>query len=153
MKERPSAAYPLILSTGRIKNQWHTMTRTGRSAKLVRGLDGPFVELHPEAAEAAGIEEGFAVRVVSSRGAFEARAVLSEGIEAGTVFVPFHWGELWTSGGSVNGVTHGAVCPTSKQPELNGAAVRLEPVATAGERQEVARDSTHTAIEKTGGQA
>lgn len=90
LKERPSAAYPLTLSTGRIKNQWHTMTRTGRSANLVRGLDGPFVEIHPEAAEAAEISAEDVVRLVSSRRSFEARAVLSEGIEPGTAFVLFH---------------------------------------------------------------
>ena len=140
--EPASEGYPLTLSTGRIKNQWHTMTRTGRSAKLTRGLDGPFVEVHPEAAEASEIEDGAGVRVVSARGGFEARAVLTDGIEPGTVFAPFHWGELWSSGGSVNGATHGAVCPTSKQPELNGAAVRLEPVAPmeesrAGEQRRI----------------
>lgn len=152
LREQPSAVYPLTLSTGRIKNQWHTMTRTGRSAKLVRGLDGPFVEIHPEAAEAAEISAEDVVRVVSSRESFEARAVISAGIEPGTVFVPFHWGELWTSGGSVNGATHGAVCPTSKQPELNGAAVRLEPAGKdAGEAEN--QKMRLGATEKTGGLA
>jgi ferredoxin-nitrate reductase len=130
LREPASDDYPLTLSTGRIKNQWHTMSRTGRSAKLVKGLNGPFVEIHPEAAEAAGIESEDSVRIVSARGSFEARAVVSESIRPGAVFVPFHWGALWTSGGSVNEATHGAICPTSKQPELNGAAVRLQPVAT-----------------------
>ena len=127
LRERPSDEYPLTLSTGRIKNQWHTMTRTGRSAKLTKGLDGPFVEIHPEAA--GELENGDRVRVASTRGAFEARAIVTDGIQPGTVFVPFHWGELWTSGGSVNGATHDALCPVSKQPELNGAAVRLESAA------------------------
>jgi ferredoxin-nitrate reductase len=65
LHEGSSSEYPLVLSTGRIKNQWHTMTRTGRSEKLTRGLSGPFVMLHPEAAGAAGVEDGEAVRVVS----------------------------------------------------------------------------------------
>ena len=133
LREPPSRRYPLTLSTGRIKNQWHTMTRTGRSAKLTRALDGPFVELHPGTAAAAEIEEGSRVNVVSSRGRFKARAVLTGAIEPGTVFAPFHWGELWTEGGSVNDATHGAYCPTSKQPELNGAAVRVEPVISEQE--------------------
>ncbi len=67
-------------------------------------------------------------RVVSARGAFEARVVVTDGVEPGTVFVPFHWGDLWTDGGSVNDVTHGATDPVSGQPELKGAAVRVEPV-------------------------
>ena len=55
--------YPLVLSTGRLKNQWHTMTRTGRSAKLTKGLTGPFVMLHPEAAERSGVADGEPARV------------------------------------------------------------------------------------------
>lgn len=127
LREPRSRRYPLTLSTGRIKNQWHTMTRTGRSAKLTRGTDGPFVELHPETAAAAGIADGDQTSIVSARGGFRARASLTDAIEPGTVFAPFHWGALWTSLGSVNDATHGAYCPVSRQPELNGAAVRVEP--------------------------
>lgn len=128
LHEPPGEEYPLTLSNGRVKNQWHMMSRTGRSEKLMRGLeDGPFVEIHPEAAEEAGIEDGKPTRIVSARGSFKARAVITEGIEPGTVFAPFHWGDLWTGDGSLNNTTHDAACPTSKQPELKGAAVRLEP--------------------------
>ncbi|MCA1719138.1 MAG: molybdopterin-dependent oxidoreductase, partial [Actinobacteria bacterium] len=128
LHEPPSEEYPLTLSNGRVKNQWHTMTRTGRSDKLMKGLeDGPFVEIHPEAAGEAGVEDGEPTRIVSARGAFTARAVVTEDVEIGTVFAPFHWGDLWTGDGSLNNTTHDAACPTSKQPELKGAAVRLEP--------------------------
>ncbi|MBA3475082.1 MAG: nitrate reductase [Rubrobacter sp.] len=128
LHEPSSEEYPLTLSNGRVKNQWHMMSRTGRSETLMKGLeDGPFVEIHPEAAEEAGIEDGKPTRIVSARGSFKARAVVTEGIEPGTVFAPFHWGDLWTGDGSLNNATHGAACPTSKQPELKGAAVRLEP--------------------------
>ncbi len=127
LREPPGEEYPLTLSTGRVKNQWHTMTRTGRSNKLTRGLDGTFVEVHPEAAGRAGIHDGDQVRVVSARGGFTARAVVTEEIEPGTAFVPFHWGDLWTEGGSVNEATHDAADLVSKQPELKGAAVRVEP--------------------------
>ncbi|MEW6637401.1 MAG: nitrate reductase, partial [Actinomycetota bacterium] len=133
LKETPDGEYPLVLSTGRVKNQWHTMTRTGRSEKLMRGLEGgPFVELHPEAANAAGVRNGETVRVVSKRGEFLARAAVTEGIEIGTAFVPFHWGDFWTESGSVNEATHPAADPVSKQPELKGAAVRIEPADAGG---------------------
>lgn len=128
LHEQPDEEYPLTLSTGRVKNQWHTMTRTGRSGKLMKGLDGPFVEVHPKAAGEAGIKEGEATRIVSARGWFAARAVVTEDIEPGTVFAPFHWGDLWTGDGSLNNATHDAADPISKQPELKGAAVRLEAV-------------------------
>ncbi len=127
LHEPASEEYPLVLSTGRIKNQWHTMTRTGRSEKLMKGLDGSFVEVHPEAAKAAGLKDGKPARIVSARGSFEARVVVTKDIEPGTIFAPFHWGDLWTGNGSLNNTTHDATCPTSKQPELKGAAVRLEP--------------------------
>ena len=111
-----------------MKNQWHMMSRTGRSEKLMKGLEsGPFVEVHPEAAGEAGVEDGEPTRIVSSRGSFTALAVVTEDVEPGTVFAPFHWGDLWTGDGSLNNTTHDAACPTSKQPELKGAAVRLEP--------------------------
>jgi ferredoxin-nitrate reductase len=128
LHEPPSVEYPLVLSTGRVKNQWHTMTRTGRSAKLMRGLDGPFVEIHPEAALWAKVRNGGLARVVSVRGSFVARVVITESVEPGTIFAPFHWGDLWTNGGSINDATHDAADPASGQPELKGAAVRVEAI-------------------------
>lgn len=104
------------------------MTRTGRAEKLMKGLeDSPFVEVHPEAAGDAGLKDGEPARIVSVRGSFAARVVVTEEIEPGTVFAPFHWGDLWTGGGSLNNTTHDAADPVSHQPELKGAAVRLEP--------------------------
>jgi len=126
--EPVSAEFPLTLSTGRIKNQWHTMSRTGRSAKLSQGLDGPFLEMHPKAARKARVCNGEKARVLSARGSFVARVITTGEIEEGTVFAPFHWGDLWTKSGSVNDVTHDAIDPTSGQPELKGAAVRVEPI-------------------------
>jgi ferredoxin-nitrate reductase len=128
LHEPASPGFPLILSTGRIKNQWHTMSRTGRSTKLTQGLDGPFVEMHPKAARQARVCTGEEVRVVSARGSFVARLITTGEIEEGTIFAPFHWGDLWTNNGSVNDVTHDAIDPTSGQPELKGAAVRVEPI-------------------------
>ena len=128
--ETPGEEYPLVLSTGRVKNQWHTMTRTGLSDKLMRGLDGPFVEIHPEAAGEAGVWNEEQVRIVSARGSFVAKAVVTKNVEPGTVFAPFHWGDLWTEGGSLNATTHDAADPVSKEPELKGAAVRVEPAPT-----------------------
>ncbi len=103
------------------------MTRTGRSEKLTKRLDGPFVRLHPQAAKDAGLDDGDLARVVSARGSYTARAEVTDEMVPGTVFAPFHWGDLWTSGGGVNETTHGAACPVSKQPELKGAAVRVVP--------------------------
>ncbi|CAN5910424.1 nitrate reductase [soil metagenome] len=130
LHEASGDEYPLTLSTGRIKNQWHTMTRTGLSDKLTRGFDGPFVEIHRETASRAGVWNEERVRIVSARGSFLATAIVTENIEPTTVFAPFHWGDLWTDGGSLNETTHDASDPISKEPELKGAAVRVEPAPT-----------------------
>ena len=77
----------------------------------------------------------------SERGLFVARAVVTEEMQAETIFAPFHWGDLWTEGGSVNDATHDERDPISQQPELKGAAVRVERVeperATEEERATV----------------
>jgi anaerobic selenocysteine-containing dehydrogenase len=91
-----------------------------------------------------------AVDELSARGSFEERAVISDSVRPGTVFATFHWGELWTSGGGVNEATHGEVCPISKQPELNGAAVRLQPVATGEPESDEQRDYLGSASKTRG---
>ncbi len=141
LAEETSTRFPLVLSTGRLKNQWHTMTRTGRSAKLTKGLSGPFVMLHPDDAGRSGVADGEPARVVSERGSFVARTVVTQEMQGETVFAPFHWGDLWTEGGSVNDATHDERDPISRQPELKGAAVWVEQVepeeATEEERATV----------------
>ncbi|MBJ7330819.1 MAG: molybdopterin-dependent oxidoreductase [Solirubrobacteraceae bacterium] len=128
--------HPLLLTSGRVADQWHTMTRTGKSPKLRAAAGKPFVELHPDDAVAAGVADGDDVRVVSRRGFVVLRAKVTEGIAAGVAFAPFHWGALHAEGGAgiVNDTTIPAVDPTSKQPELKAAAVRIEPVRGAGLR-------------------
>ena len=120
--------YPYALITGRVKDQWHTMTRTGRSAKLLKSEKQPFLEINPSDAIGLGIGDRDRVRIVSRRGAFESRARVSEAIRAGSVFAPFHWGSLWSDDGPSNASANEAVDPRSKQPELKFAAVRVEPV-------------------------
>ncbi|MCY3734540.1 MAG: nitrate reductase catalytic subunit, partial [Chloroflexi bacterium] len=121
--------YPFALITGRVKDQWHTMTRTGHSAKLKKSERQPFLEVNPSDAVGLGIRDRDRVRVSSRRGEFEVTARVSQAIRAGSVFAPFHWGSLWADNGSSNASASEAVDPRSKQPELKFAAVRVEPVA------------------------
>ncbi len=121
--------YPLALITGRVKDQWHTMTRTGRSAKLMKSEREPFLEINPADAIGMGVRDREPVLVTSRRGTFQAPARVTETIRAGSVFAPFHWGSLWAENGSSNASASEAVDPRSKQPELKFAAVRVEPVA------------------------
>ena len=121
--------YPLALITGRVKDQWHTMTRTGRSAKLMKSEREPFLEINPSDAIGLGVRDREPVLVSSRRGSFQAPARVTDAIRAGSVFAPFHWGSLWSDNGSSNASASEAVDPRSKQPELKFAAVRVEPLA------------------------
>ena len=123
-----TAEFPLVLTTGRVKDQWHTRTRTGKVAKLNKSVPAPYVEIHEQDARALGIRHGQLVRVRSRRGVVEVAAQLSKAIRPGTVFAPFHWGALWNARSVVNLATSEAFDPRSKEPELKFAAVRLEPV-------------------------
>lgn len=118
--------YPLMLLTGRVKDQWHTRTRTGKVAKLNKSVPGPYVEIHEQDARALRIRSGMLVRVCSRRGSFEAPARVTRDIRPGCVFAPFHWGALWHPRTAPNLVTIEAFDPRSKEPELKFTAVRVE---------------------------
>jgi anaerobic selenocysteine-containing dehydrogenase len=90
--ERPSRDYPLVLTTGRVKNQWHTMTRTGKVENLLKSCRKPSVELHPQDAKRYGVQDGDFVELTSRRGKLVAQARVTAEIASGTCFVPFHWG-------------------------------------------------------------
>jgi ferredoxin-nitrate reductase len=121
--------FPLVLTTGRVAQQWHTMTRTGKSPSLLSAEPHPFVEVHPD--DAAGLPEK--VRVRSRRGSAVLRLRVSDQVPRGVAFAPFHWGALHLEAGegALNNVTSRAIDPVSKQPELKACAVRLEPVPVA----------------------
>ena len=127
----PDADHPLVLTTGRIASQWHTMTRTAKSPELVAAEPEPFLELHPDDARRAWVRDGERVRVVSRRGAVKLRVRFDETLRAGTAFAPFHWGALHAPAGAggVNDLTHRETDPVSRQPGLKATAVRVEPVA------------------------
>ncbi|MXZ62109.1 MAG: molybdopterin-dependent oxidoreductase, partial [Chloroflexi bacterium] len=124
-----SDEYPLALLTGRVKDQWHTMTRTGKVPKLMRSEREPFLEMHPDDAGHLGVADRQLVRVTSRRGSLQVRARVTDAIRSGAVFAPFHWGELWNRHAVTNAATSEATDARSKQPELKFAAVRVEPVA------------------------
>ncbi|TML05802.1 MAG: NAD(P)H-nitrite reductase [Actinobacteria bacterium] len=129
--DAPDGDYPLVLTTGRVAHQWHTMTRTGKSNSLLAAEREPFVELHAADAERAGVRDGEKVLVRSRRGRAQVRARVSDAVPEGVAFAPFHWGALHLepAAGALNGVVARAIDPTSKQAELKASAVRIEPVA------------------------
>ena len=129
--EEPDDHYPLTLTTGRVAEHWHTMSRTGKSPRLTRLAPEPLVELSPADAERIGVEEGSRARIVSRRGEMTMRVTIAEGAREGVAFAPFHWGSrnAPAGAGQANAATNPVVDPVSKQPELKAAAVRIEPVA------------------------
>ncbi|OAH12644.1 nitrate reductase [Streptomyces jeddahensis] len=129
--EMPDDDYPYVLNTGRLQHQWHTLTKTGKVAKLNKLNPGPFVELHPQDAEALGIAEGDSVEVASRRGRAVLPAAVTDRVQPGCCFAPFHWNDLFGEYLSVNAVTSDAVDPLSFQPELKVCAVSLTKVASA----------------------
>jgi assimilatory nitrate reductase catalytic subunit len=120
-----SANYPLLLNTGRIRDQWHTMTRTGKSARLYAHLSEPFLEIHPD--DADGMEDQALVRVDSPHGHAVLRVRIDPGQRRGTVFAPMHWTDQFSPAGRVNPLVNDAVDPVSGQPELKHTPVHIAP--------------------------
>ncbi|MEU9961280.1 bifunctional nitrate reductase/sulfite reductase flavoprotein subunit alpha [Streptomyces sp. NPDC050982] len=128
--EMPDEDFPFVLNTGRLQHQWHTLTKTGRVAKLNKLDPGPFVEVHPEDAAVLGVAEGDRVEVASRRGRAVLPAVVTDRVQPGCLFAPFHWNDLFGEYLSVNAVTSDAVDPVSFQPELKVCAVSVVRVSS-----------------------
>ncbi len=140
MAVEPSPAYPLRLNTGRIRDQWHTMTRTARAPLLNRHIAEPFAEIHPDDAAAAAIGAAGLAHVTTPDGDVIVRALVTDRVPRGTVFVPMHWTGLTASRGRIGVAVTDAVDPVSGQPELKGSIARLTPFDAAWYGFAVARD-------------
>lgn len=119
------AEAPFRLNTGRIRDQWHTMTRTAKSPRLGQHLAEPFVELHPHDAAHLGIAPADLVRVENAQGQAILRALITEKAAPGEVFAPMHWTAELASQARIDALVPGLVDPISGQPESKAAAVRL----------------------------
>jgi assimilatory nitrate reductase catalytic subunit len=126
-KHATDREYPLVLNTGRVRDQWHTMTRTGKAPRLTGHIPEPFVDMHPHDALRCGVREGELARVQSRWGAMVARVKHSGGILAGNVFVPIHWNDQFASDARVGGVVNPVVDPISGEPEFKHTPVNVEP--------------------------
>jgi ferredoxin-nitrate reductase len=130
-REGTDHEFPFILTTGRLYSHWHTLTRTGKAEKLVMREPNPFVEIGEDDAARMRIEEGEMIQISTRRGTIQLPARIKEGLLPGTVFVPFHWGDLYTAGNSANYLTISAIGRIAKQPELKFCAAALEKVPAA----------------------
>ncbi len=114
------------LNTGRIRDQWHTMSRTGKSARLSQHLAEPYVEIHPEDALALGVHAADLVRLTSDQGTSIMRVLVSKKVQRGSVFAPMHWTGQLTSSGRVNPLVAPNTDPVSGQPALKATNVSIE---------------------------
>ncbi|WP_136657477.1 nitrate reductase [Nitratireductor sp. XY-223] len=132
--ERMSDAFPLVLNTGRVRDHWHTMTRTAKSHRLSGHATEPYCEMHPDDAAVLGIGAGTLVRVENAHGTVVARALLSDRQARGSVFVPMHWTDQNSARGRINALVPPVIDPVSGQPASKNVAVRVAalPVAHYG---------------------
>jgi ferredoxin-nitrate reductase len=120
--------FPLVLTTGRIRDQWHTMTKTGRVAKLNQHSPQPFLQIHPDDAQARGIRDGQLVVVRGRRGEVRVKAQLTDDVRSGLCFLPMHWGKILNSNlNRANNLTNSLVDPRSKEPDFKFTAVTVLP--------------------------
>ncbi|WP_312411424.1 nitrate reductase [Pseudescherichia sp.] len=120
---QPTEAYPLIMNTGRIRDQWHTMTRTGKSARLMQHISEPYCQFHPD--DAPHIRAGDLVRVSSSHGWLLLRAQPDSLQPRGSVFVPMHWNSQFSQQARVDALVEAHTDPLSGQPESKHMPVSL----------------------------
>ena len=122
-----NVAYPLVLNTGRIRDQWHTMTRTGKAARLASHLPEPFVQIHPEDAVNYQVSDGGVARINSRWGTMLARVQISEEQAAGSLFIPIHWNDQFARQARVDAVVNPATDPISGEPEFKHTPVMISP--------------------------
>ncbi len=127
---RPPAAdttpdRPLRLNTGRVRDHWHTMTRTARSPRLSQHIAEPYIEIHPRDADTRGIAEADLVQVDTPQGRAVVRALVTDRVRPGDVFVPMHWTGEWAPTGRIGDAIAAATDPVSGQPELKGAVAAV----------------------------
>ncbi|HWU83256.1 MAG TPA: molybdopterin-dependent oxidoreductase [Methylophilaceae bacterium] len=124
--EKTDARHPLHLNTGRLRDQWHGMSRTGTVAQLFNHVEEPLIAMNAQDMQRRGIQPGDLVKVSNKRGSLVLRAQASDEMLPAQTFIPMHWGSQFMQGLGVNALMPGAFDPTSKQPELKHAAVKIE---------------------------
>jgi ferredoxin-nitrate reductase len=123
---KPDGIYPLILTTGRIRDQWHTMSKTGKVNKLKQHISESFLEIHPEDAYERDIEENALVEVCSPKGSVRVKARISKDIKKGVCFLPMHWGKILNNDmNRANNLTNNLVDPVSKEPDFKFSSVQV----------------------------
>lgn len=125
-----STDYPLILNTGRIRDQWHTMSRTGLSANLSHHKAEPYCEIHPQDALKYGVKDLELIQVSSKWGRCILRVNVSDKVRRGQIFAPIHWTEQTASDARIGKVVNPVVDAISGEPEFKHTPVMVQPFYT-----------------------
>ncbi|MDO9623915.1 MAG: molybdopterin-dependent oxidoreductase [Pseudomonas sp.] len=127
-KETRDARFPLTLNTGRLRDQWHGMSRTGTAARLFGHAEEAVLSLHPDELRRLRLQAGDLVKVRSRRGSLIVPVQADDSVRSGQAYLPMHWGNRFLKGLGTNVLTLPAFDPLSKQPELKHAAVQVAKV-------------------------
>ncbi|HZR35465.1 MAG TPA: molybdopterin-dependent oxidoreductase [Nevskia sp.] len=125
----PDEDYPMVLNTGRIRDQWHTMTRSGRAPRLNAHRPEPFVEVHPQDLLSHGLRAGELARVSTRWGAAVARVHASREQRRGSLFLPIHWSDAFAADARTGALVNPVVDPVSGEPEFKHTPASIEPFA------------------------
>jgi len=128
VSDRTSAGFPLTLNTGRIRDQWHTMTRTGKSARLSAHIAEPFAEIHPRDAIEIGVASATLVEIESPYGTAVVRALVTDRQARGSLFVPMHWNDQFAAKARIDAVVAPLTDPVSGQPASKNVAIAARPL-------------------------
>jgi assimilatory nitrate reductase catalytic subunit len=123
----PDEQFPLVLNTGRVRDQWHTMTRTGYAPRLTSHVPEPYVDMHAQDALLAGTREGELVRVATRWGSIVVRLRITGEMPRGMIFVPIHWNGAFSSDARVGALVNPIVDPVSGEPEFKHTPARVTP--------------------------
>ncbi|MDP1903892.1 MAG: molybdopterin-dependent oxidoreductase [Pseudomonadota bacterium] len=124
-----NATQPFIFNTGRVRDQWHTMSRSGKTARLLSHIAEPYIEMHPADIERAAVSPGGLARVRNGRGEMLARVVASAEQRIGSVFAPIHWNGQNSAKARVDALVYAVTDEISGQPEFKHAPAAVEPYA------------------------
>ncbi|MFB9054336.1 molybdopterin-dependent oxidoreductase [Formosa undariae] len=135
VSDLPNEEYPLILTTGRVRDQWHTMTKTGKVSRLKTHYSTPVLEISPVDAFLNKVKDGDVVDVKSGLGIVRVRAKVTDSVKNGVVFLPMHWGkQLQSDLNRANNLTHTIVDPISKEPDFKYTRVAVSKYKKEKER-------------------
>lgn len=133
--EATNVDFPLILNTGRVRDQWHTRTKTGKVKRLLTHIPQPYLEMNKVDAYLRKLKEGDIAVIKSRRGTVQVKVKVNSDIRDGVVFLPMHWGKILNNDfGRANNITNDLVDPVSKEPDFKYCAVQVEKFVKAAQK-------------------